>query len=170
MQQPIMDDVLTDFEQHGGFNEAIHTNIETGDQSQMYPQQQPQQQQPMFNPNVGYPQQQYMQDDYETTEQPIILSEPVSVNDKSSSSSSDMNEELLDVSKYGMNKEGLIDKLLDNLKEPIMFFIIASVIMIPYVTYVVTVAFPFTRDNVIYLVLIKALFGTLLFALVKMFL
>ena len=169
MQQPIMDDVLTDFEQHGGFNESMHTDIETGEQSQMYPpQQQPQQ---MFNPNVGYPQQQpYMQDDYETTEQPIILSEPVSVNDKSSSSSSDINEELLDVSKYGMNKDGMIDKLLDNLKDPIIFFVIASVIMIPYVTYVITVTFPFTRDNVIYLVMIKALFGTLLFALVKMFL
>jgi hypothetical protein len=170
MQQPIMDDVLTDFEQHGGFNESMHTDIETGEQPQMYPSQQQQPQQ-MFNPNIEYPQQQpYMQDDYETTEQPIIISEPVSVNDKSSSSSSEINEDLLDVSKYGMNKDGIIDKLLDNLKDPIIFFVIASVIMIPYVTYVITVTFPFTRDNVIYLVMIKALFGTLLFALVKMFL
>jgi len=171
MQQPIMDDVITDLEQHGGFNESIHSNIETGEQSQMYQQQQPQQPQTMYDPNGGmYPQQQYPQDEYETGEPPIIITEPTENNDLSSSSSSSTDDnDLLDVRKYGMSKDGIIDKLLDNLKEPIIFFIIVAIVMIPYVTYLVTVMFPFTRNNVMYLVMIKAFFGTLLFSIVKFF-
>jgi len=64
-------------------------------------------------------------------------------------------------------KQSMFTIIFNKLQDGIIFFAISFITLLPYLAYVITIIFPFTKNNHIYSIVIRALIGSLIFGSVK---
>lgn len=163
----LINDVYNEIQQHGGLDRR-HEDISEPhyDQPQMQPMPPTRM---MTQQEEMYRRQQYEDaiERYDTSDESAEQDTEYQHDKYERNETPPQKQQMIDVSKHGIVSDNLFGRIMDMLKEPIVVFVVLALMLMPYMTYMTTTMFPFTKENVMFLVIIKAIIGTILYCIVR---